>query len=223
MHFLKYILNLPLSATNMAVHGELGQLPLHLLWRERILRYWNRLCSEEIPGLHQEVFHLSFWMHQTGKTTWVTKVKELFDKAGMSFAFTPNGCGRRIIEQVMTCYRDQFIQLWNSELSRQTSKRGEAGNKLRTYRLFKSRFQLEGYLSQVKVAMYRTALTKLKVSCHRVQIELGRYHKPHSIPPEQRLCKLCNCIEDELHFLCVCPVYNNLRVELYIVMDKSHP
>ena len=36
MHFLKYILNLPPSATNMAVCGELGQLPLHLLWRERI-------------------------------------------------------------------------------------------------------------------------------------------------------------------------------------------
>ena len=93
MHFLKYILNLPPSATNMAVRGELGQLPLHLLWRERILSYWNRLCSEEIPDLLKEAFHLSFWMHQTGKTTWVTKVKEIFDKAGMSFAFTPQGCG----------------------------------------------------------------------------------------------------------------------------------
>ena len=60
----------------------------------------------------------------------------------------------------MIRYRDQFIQLWNSELSRQ-SKRGEAGNKLRTYRLFKSRFQLEGYLSQVKVAKYRIALVML--------------------------------------------------------------
>ena len=138
----------------MAVRGELGQLPLHLMWRERILSYWNRLCPE-IPDLLREAFHLSTWMHQTGKTTWVTKVKQLFDKAGMSFAFTPQGCGRRIIEQVMICYRDQFIQLWNSELSRQTSKRGEAGNKLRTYRLFKSQFQLEGYLSQVKVAKYR--------------------------------------------------------------------
>ena len=37
MYFLKYTLNLPPSATNMAVYGELGQLPLHLLWRERIL------------------------------------------------------------------------------------------------------------------------------------------------------------------------------------------
>jgi len=91
----------------------------------------------------------------------------------------------------MSRYRDQFIQLWHSELNRQTSKRGEAGNKLRIYRLLKFKFQLEGYLSQVKVAKYCTALTKLRVSCHRLQIE------------------------DEVHFLCVCPAYNNLREDLY--------
>jgi len=85
---------------------------------------------------------------------------------------------------------DQLIQLWHSELNRQTSKRGEAGNKLRTYRLFKSRFQLEGYLSQVKVAKNCIALTKLKVSCHRLQIELWRYHKPHSLPQTKGLA---NC------------------------------
>ena len=71
MHFVKYLLNLPPSATNMAVHGELRQLPLHL---QRILSYWNRLCSEEIPDLLREAFHLSTWMHQTGKTTWVTAI-----------------------------------------------------------------------------------------------------------------------------------------------------
>ena len=76
----------------------------------------NRHCSEEIPDLLREAFRISTWMHQTGKTIWVTTVKQLFDKAGMLFAFTPQGCGRRIIEKVMICYRDQFIQLWDSEL-----------------------------------------------------------------------------------------------------------
>ena len=92
----------PQSATNMAVSGELGQLPLHLLWREMILRYWNRLCSEEITDLLREAFRLATWMHQSGNTTWVSKVKELFDKAGMSFAFTTQGCGQEIIEKVMS-------------------------------------------------------------------------------------------------------------------------
>ena len=119
-HFIEYILNLPQSATNMAVCGELGQLPLHLLllWRERILGYWNRLCSEEIPDLLREAFRLTTWMHQSGKSTWVSKLKELFDKAGMSFAFTTRGCRQEIIEKVMSQYRDQFIQLWHSELNR---------------------------------------------------------------------------------------------------------
>ena len=81
IHFLKYILNLPQSATNMAVCRELlGQLALHLLWRERILCYWNRLCLEEISDFLREAFHLSTWMHQSGKTTWESIVKELFDR-----------------------------------------------------------------------------------------------------------------------------------------------
>ena len=72
-----------------------------------------------------------------------------------------------------------------------------------------------------QVAKYRIAITKLRVSCHRLQIELGRYHKPRSIPPEQRLRKLCNCIEDEVYFVCVCPVYNDLRDELYTVINST--
>ena len=43
-HYLKFVLYLPPNATTAAIRGELGQLPIHLLWKERILRYWNRLC-----------------------------------------------------------------------------------------------------------------------------------------------------------------------------------
>ena len=51
LRFLKYILHLPLSAPTTAVRGELGQLSLHLWLKERILRYWDRLCSENLPIL----------------------------------------------------------------------------------------------------------------------------------------------------------------------------
>ena len=50
--FLKSILHLPDSTPTMAVRGELGQLPIFLLWKERILKYWNRLCSEKQPLFH---------------------------------------------------------------------------------------------------------------------------------------------------------------------------
>ena len=77
--------------------------------------------------------------------------------------------------------------------------------------MFKSQFQLEGYLFRVKVAKYCIAL-KLGVSCYQC-------HKLCSIPPDlERLDKLCHCMEDEIHFLCVCPAYCNLRDELYSII-----
>ena len=49
-------------------------------------------------------------------------------------------------------------------------------------------------------------------SSHRLilNVETGRHS---SIPYEQRLCILCNKheIEDELHFVMSCPVYNQIR------------
>ena len=45
LHYLKHILHVPLTASNIAVRRELRQLPIHLIWKERILRYWDRLCK----------------------------------------------------------------------------------------------------------------------------------------------------------------------------------
>ena len=49
MHYLKYILHLPKSATNIAVRGELGQFPIHLYSKESILKNWCRVNTEEVP------------------------------------------------------------------------------------------------------------------------------------------------------------------------------
>ena len=91
---------------------------------------------------------------------------------------------------------------------------GEGGNKLRTYRLFKTNFELEAYLCNIQNTAHRTALTRLRVGSHRLAIELGRYHKPKPLPIKERLCDLCNVVEDEYHFLCICPKYIAQRQEM---------
>ena len=52
-------------------------------------------------------------------------------------------------------------------------------------------------------------------------IELGR-HKKLSV--EERVCKKCNnnAVEDEIHFLCECPMYDDLR-KLYFNFDSTNP
>ena len=49
---------------------------------------------------------------------------------------------------------------------------------------------------------------------HRLAIELGRYHKPTPLPVKEHLCDLCNVVEDEDHFLCICPKYIAQRQEM---------
>ena len=100
----------------------------------------------------------------------------------------------------MCVYGDQFIQKWHSNLAREHSVRGNGGNKLRTYRLFKKTFQFESYLENIN-QRYRVALTRFGVGAHALAVEVGRYHKPSPLSLGQRLCVFCNMVEDELHFL----------------------
>ena len=82
--------------------------------------------------------------------------------------------------------------------------------KLRTYKLFKYLFKTEPYLKCVTNLKHRSALTRFRTSAHKLEIEVGRYKV---IPKEIRYCKLCSNheVEDELHFLLKCPMYDSLR------------
>ena len=96
------------------------------------------------------------------------------------------------------------------------NRKGNLGNKLRTYRQFKNTFQMEPYLLEVKSLNLRKKLTQLRVGSHHLHIETGR----HSIPykdPSDRICSHCNLqeIEDEKHFVMTCPLYAVLRENLF--------
>ena len=84
------------------------------------------------------------------------------------------------------------------------SRKENAGNKMRTYKLFKQVFHIEPYLLCVKLPKHRVALTKLRVSSHHLAIETGRFHKPSALPVQERLCTTCGKIEDEILFICEC-------------------
>ncbi len=69
------------------------------------------------------------------------------------------------------------------------------------------------YLSMVNNAQLRRSLARFRCANHKLQIELGRQVKPVKVPVQQRYCKLCNlgAVEDEDHFLLVCPAYQSVR------------
>ena len=89
--------------------------------------------------------------------------------------------------------------------------------------MFKENFQLEYYLTAVATVKYRIALTKIRVSCHRLAIETGWYQKPTSLPINQRLCTLCNQVEDEIHLVCIFKRNAHLKMEYFGFLQSIHP
>ena len=62
---------------------------------------------------------------------------------------------------------------------------------------------------------WRKLYCSFRISCHDLEIERGRYIRPRK-PPEKRICKLCKMhSETEMHFICDCTQYSDLREDLY--------
>ena len=76
---------------------------------------------------------------------------------------------------------------------------------------------MELYLHHITNTSFklRTLLSKIRLSSHALEIEKGRHCKP-KIPPENRLCKACGeGVEDEIHFLFKCSLYDIERSVLF--------
>ena len=68
------------------------------------------------------------------------------------------------------------------------------------YNNMKHSFGMENYLFRVKKYEYRTARAKLGSSSHILAIETGR-HSRLKLKVHERLCQVCQCIEDEMHLM----------------------
>ena len=102
--------------------------------------------------------------------------------------------------------RDNFIQRWNTELT--DSRRALFFRNI-------SDFSFKSYLDVVQVKKFRRALSRLRMSAHRLEVEMGRWVRPVRVEHDERKCRVCGILEDEYHFLIECPVYCNLRT-LYV-------
>ena len=59
-----------------------------------------------------------------------------------------------------------------------------------------SDFCIQPYLNLITIRKFRTAMTKLRVSSHRLEVEIGRWSRPVSTPFDERKCRICDKLED---------------------------
>ena len=90
------------------------------------------------------------------------------------------------------------------------------GNKLRTFRQYKTVLKTEFYVKQTMSRGHRRVLAKF-CSCNLpLAIETGRNTRPKT-PVFERFCTYCyaNSVEDETHSLVDCEFYSDLSYELF--------
>jgi hypothetical protein len=107
---------------------------------------------------------------------------------------------------------DQVNGNWHEQLAKEEANHGRGRNKLRLYRRYKCLLAPEPYLTSCVKQIHRKALAKFRCGVAPLAIETGRYRQ---VPLMNRKCFNCSDnVEDELHVLMVCPVYDDLRLDL---------
>ena len=113
-----------------------------------------------------------------------------------------------------TKLQSRFKEIWSTKATEMS--------KLSFYRQHKINHEFEEYLTLelLENRRYKSAITKLRCSAHRLKIEIGRYNrirnevtgKMEPLPREKRTCDICKeKVEDEYHLLFECQVNKQFR------------
>lgn len=210
--FLKKILNVKISTQNDFVYGEVGRKCLIVNRQFKIIKYWLKVLHSNDNKYIKHIYKmmLSDIVSFPGKTNWAKLVQGLLASLGFNDAWLNQGIGDKelFLLEVKQRLNDNFVQNWHSRL--------EHSSRAIFYRSIQDNyFGYKTYLSCINIPKYRHALTRLRVSSHRLEVETGRWHKPASKPFHERKCFICDKLEDEYHFIAECPIYSDLR-KVYI-------
>ena len=205
--FCKKLLSVKQCTQNDFVYGELGRCSFQNKRFFNIIKYWVKILQCSDTKYMKIVYDLLYndCLNFPSKISWATLLRDLLGNLGFMEAWTQQNVGdvKIFLSVVKQRLLDNFIQNWNSRL--------KESSRALFYRNLS--FGYKSYLDTV-TSKLRVALSRLRLSSHRLEIETGRWAKPNSIPIENRLCTSCMKFEDEFHFVLECTRYNDLRQTL---------
>ena len=106
-----------------------------------------------------------------------------------------------------------FTEQWHIRVNSHNSRSGNGGNKLRTYKLFKTTFQMEQYCKTIMPTSQRSAFAKFRCGVAPLRLETGRYE---GLTVNERVCPFCRTqVETEIHVITQCKTYENIRDSLF--------
>ena len=204
--FCKHLLGVNKSTTNYGVWLELGRIPLMIFAKKAAVKNWERIRR----GVANSYLKLSYKNAKDDSLLWLSGIESTLTSIGLGnlFSDNTNAITRHSPAILYQRLMDVFHQDALSSINKQNGK-------LRTYGLIKGPIGFESYLINVNNLKHRKSLSQLRLSSHRLMIETGRHNKTMA---SERLCPFCKTVvEDEIHFVTQCKIYDILRKPLYEV------
>ena len=173
----------------------------------------NRLPHISESTIVKQVYNELWKLHSLGYDTWVSKVSELTQHFCLNIDMTTSEF-KKVCKQTLV---NSFISTWDAE--RQNLEKNPI---LRFYNKIMHTFGTENYMIGVKNDKLLTALAKLRSSSHILAIESGRHSRP-KVNVHERLCHVCQCVEDEIHFMLDCRINNDERAHFFTKVTRAYP
>lgn len=198
--FLKCLLRVNKGTPNCMIYGELGRKSLDTFIEKRMINFWIRILDSNSNKLSSTMYQLMKNMYDKDvfKSNWLTKIKSILDKCGFSNLWSENMLVNHkwMKHSIELRIDDMYKQNWSSEV--------DTNRLCNIYRLFKSDFKIEQYISKLPVNDCLT-LSKFRCSNSRLPINFRRF-EINNLP---KYCTLCNCgdVGDEMHYILICNAF----------------
>ena len=206
---IRFFMGLGKYAPIDAINGDMGWKPASVKQWSCVFRHWTRCNGMSVDRINHRVF---VWCHRnavSNKKNWCFRTMAKFREHNLDmYTDLHNIFHKSAIPQFEDVLFDKYKVEWQNRILSQN-----VGKKLRTYKLFKQDFETELYLSKTVPYRYRRAFAKFRCGVAPLRIETGRYENKEL---NERVCFICNNeIEDEKHVLLACPLYADLREQLF--------
>ena len=197
LNFCKRLLGVKKSTANFMVYQELGRLPLGIIRKFRIFKYWLKLKNSDnciLQACYQEMLE--------GGSEWINSIRDELFRIGLGYIWQ-NDVKTDI---VMNIIKHRMCDIFQQDCKESI----DSSSKCSLYKYICDNFCLQQYLMKPIGSQNLKEITKIRLSSHKLYIETGRYN---NIERSDRICTYCNSgdIEDEFHFLLKCEFYTDLR------------
>ena len=205
LQFCKQILKVKKSTPNCMVYGELGRIPLNILIKARMNGFWQRIMCGKREKISYALYSILYQLSERGihHSKWLLEIKNTLYDCNYNLMWDEQAVLKSdcISKNIKKCLSDKFIQNWHNNVMNSA--------KCLNYRIYKSNFGFEQYLSMLPCDL-RLYLCKFRCLSNNLPIETGRFL---NIDRSERFCNLCNTNElgDEFHYLFKCTFFNTTR------------